>query len=48
MDKVTKATLTLLIAEIQVCQDMAEVKRVLDSWIKANGLHPERVEHFSA
>ena len=46
MDKVTKATLTLLIAEIQACQDMAGVKRVLDSWIKANGIHPERVGTF--
>ena len=46
MDKVTKATLTLLIAEIQACQDMAEVKRVLDSWIKANGIHPEKVGTF--
>ena len=43
MDKVTKATLTLLIAEIQDCLDMAEVNRVLDSWIKANGLRPEKV-----
>ena len=46
MDKVTKATLTLLIAEIQVCQDMAEVNRVLDSWVEANDLHPERVGTF--
>ena len=46
MDKVTKATLTLLIAEIQDCQDMAEVNRVLDSWIKANGIHPEKVGTF--
>ena len=43
VDKVTKATLTLLIAEIQACQDMAEVNRVLDSWIEANGLRPEKV-----
>ena len=48
MDKVTEATLTLLIAEIQACQDMAEVNRVLDSWVEANDLHPERVKHFSA
>ena len=48
MDKVTKATLTLLIAEIQACQDMVEVNRVLDSWIKANGLRPERVGTFDA
>ena len=46
MDKVTKATLTLLIAEIQACQDMAEVNRVLDSWIEANGIHPEKVGTF--
>ena len=46
MDKVTKATLTLLIAEIQDCQDMAEVNRVLDSWIKANDIHPEKVGTF--
>ena len=46
MDKVTKATLTLLIAEIQACQDMVEVNRVLDSWIKANGLRPERLGIF--
>ena len=46
MNKVTKATLTLLIAEILACQDMAEVKRVLDSWIKANGIHPEKVGIF--
>ena len=46
MDKVTKATLTLLIAEIQDCQDMAGVNRVLDSWIKANGIHPKKVGTF--
>ena len=46
MNKVTKATLTLLIAEIQACQDMVEVNRVLDSWIKANGIHPEKVGTF--
>ena len=46
VDKVTKATLSLLIAEIQACQDMAEVNRVLDSWIKANGIHPEKVGTF--
>jgi len=48
MNKVTKATLTLLIAEIQACQDMAEVNLAIDSWIKANDLHPEKVGTFDA
>jgi len=48
MDKVTKAALTLLIAEIQDCLDMAEINRVLDSWVKANDLHPERVGTLDA
>ena len=46
MNKVTKATLTLLIAEIQACQDMVEVNQVLDPWVKANDLHPEEVRTF--
>lgn len=40
----TKATLELLIHEIQQCKDMGEVRSLVDSWIKPNDLHPEKVQ----
>ncbi len=40
----TKAILELLICEIQQCKDMSEVNSLLDSWIKPNNLHPEKVQ----
>jgi len=39
-----RATITILIHEIQGCKDMDEVNRLLDCWIKANDLHPEEVQ----
>lgn len=47
MSKETKGILTILIAEIQNCKDMEEIKSLLDCWIKANDLHPEAVERLS-
>ncbi|MBA7709036.1 hypothetical protein ES703_117943 [subsurface metagenome] len=42
----TKAVLNIIIREIQDCQTMEKVKSILDSWIKANDLHPEEVQTF--
>lgn len=39
-----KATITILIREVQECKDMDEVNRLLDCWIEANDLHPEKVQ----
>lgn len=47
MSKETKGVLTILIAEVQDCKDMEEVRSLLDCWIKANDLHPEQVESLS-
>ncbi len=41
---VNKAFLEILIHEIQECKNMEEVNVLLNSWIKANDLHPENVE----
>lgn len=55
IDSETKATLTILIREIQdilkqphlrVSQIETEITELLDTWIKANGLHPEQVQIF--
>lgn len=43
MRKETKAFLEILIYEIQSCGNSNEINTLLDSWIKANNLHPERV-----
>ena len=43
-----KASLTLLIAEIQNCQPNPKIVVILDSWIKANDLHPEAVESYDS
>lgn len=39
-----KATLEILIHEIQQCKDIDAVHQLLDCWIKPNDLHPERVQ----
>ena len=39
-----KAFFEILIREVQDCQNIEEVKKILDSWITANNLHPEDVE----
>ena len=44
MTKREKALLTLIIAEVRDCRDMERVKAVIDSWVTANDLHPEKVE----
>jgi len=53
VDSETKATVTILIREIQdilkqphlrVSQIKTEISELLDSWIKANDLHPEHVK----
>ncbi len=38
-----KALLTIIIAEIQDCQDMEGIKAITNSWVTANDLHPEKV-----
>lgn len=47
MSKETKGILTILIAEVQDCENMEEVKSLSDCWVKANDLHPEKVEQVS-
>ena len=42
-----KALLTLIIAEIQGCQDMEAIKGITNSWVTANDLHPEEVSIFN-
>jgi len=42
------ASLTLLVAEIQGCENMDEVKRLVSSWVKANNLEPEKVETYQS
>lgn len=46
MNKETKVTLTILIAELQECRNMEDVKTLLDCWVEANNLHPENVTTF--
>jgi hypothetical protein len=55
IDCTTKATLEILIREIQdilkqphlrLSQIEKEITELLDSWVKANDLHPERVQVF--
>jgi len=41
-----KAALTLLIQEVQDCKTQEKKDTLLESWIKANDLHPERVETY--
>lgn len=50
MDPDTKATLEVLIREIQDILEREywsepDIKELLNSWIKANDLHPENVQH---
>ena len=44
MTRVEKSVLELLIAEIQGCKSLEEVNAIVNPWITANDLHPERVE----
>jgi len=43
-----KAALSMLIAEIYDLNPSEEIRRVLDSWVKANDLHPEKVGRLTA
>ena len=45
---VARAQLTLLVAGVQRCDSLTGVMEVLDSWITANDLEPEKVEHFDS
>lgn len=47
MTRREKALLEIVFAEIQGCQDTVEVNVVIDSWVKANDLHPEKVKILS-
>jgi len=47
MSKETRGIFEILIAEVQGCNDMQEVRTLLDSWIKVNDFHPEKVERLS-
>ena len=42
-----KGLLTIIIAEIQGCQDMEGIKAITNSWVTANDLHPEEVISLS-
>lgn len=42
-----KALLAIIIAEIEGCQDMQGAIAITNSWVTANGLHPERVTSLS-
>jgi hypothetical protein len=44
----TKATLTILIAEIYDLNPNEEIKRLLETWVKAHDLHPEKVQRLTA
>lgn len=44
MTKREKVLLTLVIAEVQACANIEEVKVTVASWVTANDLHPEKVE----
>jgi hypothetical protein len=38
-----KSLLNILIAEIKSCKDLEEIRAIVDSWVTANDLHPEKV-----
>jgi rubrerythrin len=40
----TTAALEILIAEIYDLNPNKKIRRLLESWVKANGLHPEKVQ----
>ncbi len=42
-----KALLTILIAEIEGCQNMQGIAAITSSWVTANDLHPEKVSSLS-
>jgi hypothetical protein len=43
----TKATLTILVAEICDLNPNEEIRRLLESWVKAHDLHPEKVQRLT-
>jgi hypothetical protein len=43
MSNITKANLELLIREIQELHPNEAISNLLDSWIKGNDLHPEKI-----
>ena len=47
MSWITKANLELLIREIQDLNPSEDIKALLESWIKGNGLHPEKIKSFN-
>ncbi len=40
----TKGILAILIAEIRECENIQDIKLLLDCWVLANDLHPEDVK----
>lgn len=44
MNNETKAILEILIREIQDLRPNKDIEELLESWINANDLHPERVK----
>ena len=46
MSEITKANLELLIREIQDLDPNDAIKELLESWVKANGLHPEEIKYL--
>jgi hypothetical protein len=46
MSQETKTALAIIIREIRDAKGDEAINEVLDSWIKANDLHPEKVRAF--
>jgi len=46
LNKYQKGILDLFIYNILEAKDIQEVRDICNTWIKANGLHPEKVEIF--
>lgn len=47
-EQISRAKLTILVAETQGCKNMEEVNKLLNSWIAANDLEPEKVEVYDS
>jgi hypothetical protein len=44
----TRATLAILIAEIYDLNPNEEIRRLLETWVRAHDLHPEKVRRLTA
>jgi hypothetical protein len=46
ISNITKSNLELLISEIRELNSLPEIWDLLDLWVRANELHPEKVKTF--